>query len=86
MLIVPVYGQHLKQILVTIGGSIVAEQLLYALFGPDEMPLAPPATFRGSFVLGDAAIEKYRVVAIRRRPRRLSSGRRWCSTAPGSGC
>jgi branched-chain amino acid transport system permease protein len=64
VLIVPVYGQHLKQILVTIGGSIVAEQLLYALFGPEQIPLTPPATFRGSFVLGDAAIEKYRVVAF----------------------
>jgi len=61
--IVPVYGQHLKQILATIGGSIVAEQLLYALFGPDVIALAPPASFRGSFVIGDAAIEKYRVVA-----------------------
>ena len=64
VLIVPVYGQHLKQILVTIGGSIVAEQLLYALFGPEQIPIAPPATFRGSFVIGDAAIEKYRVVAF----------------------
>ena len=59
----PVYGQHLRQILATIGGSIVAEQLLYALFGPDQIPLAPPTSFRGSFVIGDAAIEKYRVVA-----------------------
>jgi branched-chain amino acid transport system permease protein len=64
VLIVPVYGQHLKQILVTVGGSIVAEQLLYALFGPAQIPIAPPATFRGSFTLGDAAIEKYRVVAL----------------------
>jgi branched-chain amino acid transport system permease protein len=64
LLIVPVYGQHLKQILVTIGGSIVAEQLLYALFGPQEIPISPPATFRGSLFLGDAAIEKYRLVAM----------------------
>ena len=63
LVVVPVYGQHLKQILATIGGSIVAEQLLYALFGPDQIALAPPASFRGAFVLGDAAIEKYRVVA-----------------------
>jgi len=63
LVVVPVYGQHLKQILATIGGSIVAEQLLYALFGPDQIALAPPASFRGAFVIGDAAIEKYRVVA-----------------------
>ena len=64
LLIVPVYGQHLKQILVTLGGSVVAEQLLYALFGPAQIPIAAPATFRGSFVFGDAAIEKYRLVAM----------------------
>jgi branched-chain amino acid transport system permease protein len=63
VLIVPVYGQHLKQILVTIGGAIVAEQLLYALFGPQQIPLALPTSLRGSFILGDAAIEKYRIVA-----------------------
>ena len=64
VLIVPVYGQHLKQILITIGGSIVAEQLLYAIFGPEQIPIAPPALFRGSFTFGDAAIEKYRIVAM----------------------
>jgi branched-chain amino acid transport system permease protein len=63
VLIVPVYGQHLKQILVTIGGAIVAEQLLYALFGPQQIPLPLPASFRGSFIIGDAAIEKYRLIA-----------------------
>ncbi len=34
----PVYGQHLKQILVTMGGLIVVEQLLHVFFGgePDH--------------------------------------------------
>ncbi len=63
LIIVPVYRQHLKQILVTIGGSIVVEQLLYALFGPAQIPISPPAALRGSFLLGDATIEKYRVFA-----------------------
>ena len=63
LIIAPVYGQHLKQILVTIGGSIVVEQLLYALFGPDQIPLAAPTTLRGSYLMGDATIEKYRVFA-----------------------
>jgi branched-chain amino acid transport system permease protein len=63
LIIAPVYGQHLKQILVTVGASIVVEQLLYALFGPDQIPVSPPAALRGSFLLGDAAIEKYRVFA-----------------------
>jgi branched-chain amino acid transport system permease protein len=59
----PVYGQHLKQILVTIGGAIVAEQALYALFGPDFIPLPLPAALRGSLLIGNAGIEKYRIVA-----------------------
>jgi branched-chain amino acid transport system permease protein len=63
LIIAPVYGQHLKQILVTIGGSIVVEQLLYALFGPEQIPLAAPTALRGSYLIGDAAIEKYRVFA-----------------------
>ena len=63
LIVKPVYGQHLKQILVTIGGSIIAEQLLYALFGPAQIPLTLPKTFEGSFVFGEAAIEKYRVLA-----------------------
>jgi len=63
LIVKPVYGQHLRQILATIGGAIVAEQLLYAGFGPDQIPLALPATFQGSFVFGEAAVEKYRLLA-----------------------
>ncbi len=64
LLIQPVYGQHLKQILVTTGGLIVVEQLLYALFGPDTIPLALPTSLRGAFHIGDAAIEKFRLLAV----------------------
>jgi len=64
LIVKPVYGQqHLRQILATIGGSIIAVQLIYALWGPDQIPLALPATFQGSFVIGEAAVEKYRVLA-----------------------
>ena len=64
VIVMPVYGQHLKQILVTMGGLIVAEQVLAALWGPNQVPLPLPAALRGSFTLGDAAIEKYRLVAV----------------------
>jgi branched-chain amino acid transport system permease protein len=60
----PVYGQHLKQILITTGGMIVAEQLIHVLWGPDLLPLPRPATLRGSFLVGDMAIEKYRLIAV----------------------
>jgi len=64
VLILPVYGQHLKQILMTTGGLIVAEQALYALWGPEIIPLPLPTSLRGSFVIGDAAIAKFRVLAM----------------------
>jgi branched-chain amino acid transport system permease protein len=64
VVIAPVYGQHLKQILITMGGMIVAEQVLYAFFGPQQIPVPLPTTLRGSFMLGEAAVEKYRVVCV----------------------
>ncbi len=64
VIIRPVYGQHLKQILITTGGMIVAEQLIHVLWGPDILPLPRPATLRGSFLIGDIAIEKYRLLAV----------------------
>ena len=64
VLILPVYGQHLKQILMTTGGLIVAEQTLYALWGPQIIPMPLPTSLRGSFIIGDVAIAKYRVLAM----------------------
>jgi len=60
----PVYGDHLKQILVTTGGLIVCEQLIHVVWGPDLIPLPRPATLTGSFLIGDAAIERYRMLAV----------------------
>ena len=59
----PVYGLHLKQILITMGGMIVGEELIKAIWGPLQIALPMPAPLRGAFYLGDAAIEKYRVLA-----------------------
>jgi branched-chain amino acid transport system permease protein len=59
-----VYGQHLRQILVTMGGAIVVEQLLAVLWGPDPIALAVPRALRGAFVIGDVAIETYRLLAV----------------------
>src|SRR2546421_11302590 len=64
VLILPVYGQHLKQILMTTGGLIVAEQALYALWGPQIIPLAPPTSMLGSFIIDGVAIAKYPLLAI----------------------
>ena len=60
----PVYGMHLKQILVTMGGMIVGEELIKVIWGPGPRPLPLPAALRGAVVLGDAAVEKFRLVAV----------------------
>lgn len=60
----PVYGQHLKQILITMGGLIVAEQLIHVVWGPDMIPLPKPQTYKGGVALGDSSVEKYRLIAV----------------------
>jgi branched-chain amino acid transport system permease protein len=64
IIIMPVYGQHLKQILVTVGGLIVAEQIIVAIFGPVPIVLPLPSAFRGALVFGDVAVERYRLIAV----------------------
>ncbi|CAN5910153.1 branched-chain amino acid ABC transporter permease [soil metagenome] len=60
----PVYGDHLKQILITIGAMIIIEQLVLVLFGANQMLLPLPQALRGSIVFGDVAVERYRLVAV----------------------
>jgi branched-chain amino acid transport system permease protein len=60
----PVYGQHLKQILITMGGMIIAEELIKVIWGPQQIPLPLPAALRGAWLWGDAAVEKYRVLCV----------------------
>ncbi|MGZ5046745.1 MAG: branched-chain amino acid ABC transporter permease [Usitatibacter sp.] len=64
LIIRPVYGQHLRQILITMGGAIVTEQLLAVIWGPEQIPLPLPQSLRGAIVMGDVAIEKYRLLAV----------------------
>ncbi|MBX3645398.1 MAG: branched-chain amino acid ABC transporter permease [Rubrivivax sp.] len=59
----PVYGLHLKQILITMGGMIVGEEIIKVIWGPLPIALPLPEILRGAVLVGDAAIEKYRLVA-----------------------
>jgi len=60
----PVYGQHLKQILITMGGMIIGEELIKVVWGPQQIALPLPEAMRGVILIGDAAIEKYRIIAV----------------------
>lgn len=64
VIIRPVYGDHLKQILITMGGLIVTEQLIYVFWGPDEITILRPLSLQGAFTIGDVAIEKFRLLAV----------------------
>ncbi|OIQ34779.1 MAG: branched-chain amino acid ABC transporter permease [Roseobacter sp. MedPE-SWchi] len=64
VIVAPVYGHHLKQILVTMGGLIVVEQLIIVLWGPEEIYFNRPEALKGAITFAGAAIEKYRLVAV----------------------
>src|SRR6187402_3122317 len=51
LIVRPVYGQHLKQILITMGGMIVGEELIKVIWGPAQIPLPLPEGMRGSILL-----------------------------------
>ncbi|MBO6898258.1 MAG: branched-chain amino acid ABC transporter permease [Shimia sp.] len=64
VIVKPVYGHHLKQILVTMGGLIVVEQLIIVLWGPEEIYITRPEALKGAITFAGAALEKYRLVAV----------------------
>jgi branched-chain amino acid transport system permease protein len=63
----PVYGLHLKQILITMGGMIVGEEIIKVVWGPQQIALPLPSSLTGSWLLAgpgfEASVEKYRVMA-----------------------
>ena len=63
LIVRPVYGLHLKQILITMGGMIVGEELIKVVWGPQQVALPLPQDLRGAWLVGEAAIERYRVLA-----------------------
>ena len=60
----PVYGSHLKQILVTTGGLIILQQLAIVIWGPVAIHLERPPLLKGALVFGSAIVESYRIVAV----------------------
>ncbi len=60
----PVYGQHLFQILITLGATIVLEELIRIVWGPNDQVMPVPATIRGSWDVADVVVLRVPVVAI----------------------
>ncbi|MEJ6007628.1 branched-chain amino acid ABC transporter permease [Paucibacter sp. AS339] len=64
VLVRPVYGMHLKQILITMGGMIIGEELIKAIWGAQMIALPLPDGLRGALFIGDVAVEKFRLLAV----------------------
>lgn len=60
----PVYGNHIQQILITLGLMLVLSELLKVVWGPNQIAAAPPAYLKGSWEIGDVLIIKYRAFII----------------------
>ena len=64
LIIKPVYGNHIQQILITLGFMLVLQELIKVVFGPDQKAVYPPAWLEGSFQVGDVILIKYRLFII----------------------
>jgi branched-chain amino acid transport system permease protein len=60
----PVYGQHMFQILITLGATIVLEELIRIVWGPNDQIMPVPVTFQGSWDVADVIVLRFPVVAI----------------------
>lgn len=64
LLVRKVYKNELMQILMTIGGLIVIEQIIYMIWGNESVIIPKPAALQGGWSYGDFVFEKYRLLAV----------------------
>jgi branched-chain amino acid transport system permease protein len=63
-IIKPVYGNHVQQILITLGLMLVLSEMLKVIWGPNQLTANPPEYLQGSWEIGSMIIIKYRVFII----------------------
>lgn len=63
-IIKPVYGNHVQQILITLGLMLVLSEMLKVIWGPNQIMASPPDYLKGSWELGSIIIIKYRAFII----------------------
>ena len=59
-----VYGNHLFQILITFGATIVLVELIRVFWGPNDEVMTVPRTFSGNWDIMDVIVSKYRIICI----------------------
>lgn len=63
-IIKPVYGNHIQQILITLGAMLVMGELVKVVWGPNIIEAKVPPILNGSWEFGDIIIIKYRIFII----------------------
>ena len=63
-LIRPVYGNHVRQLLVTLGGMLVLSECIKVFWGPNPIGAKLPLWLQGSFTFGGVILIKYRLFVI----------------------
>jgi branched-chain amino acid transport system permease protein len=63
-IIKPVYGNHVQQILITLGLMLVLSEMLKVVWGPNQISANPPDYLAGSWEVGGVIIIKYRLFII----------------------
>ncbi|WP_298492854.1 branched-chain amino acid ABC transporter permease [uncultured Maritimibacter sp.] len=64
VIVKPVYRDHLRQILITMGALIVAEQLILAVWGGSPINVPRPHFLEGTLIIGQSSLEIYRLFAF----------------------
>jgi len=60
----PVYGNHLGQILTTLGAFMILNEIVKMLWGPNVIPSPVPGGLEGDFTVGGLTISRYQVFII----------------------
>ncbi|QOR67475.1 branched-chain amino acid ABC transporter permease [Cytobacillus suaedae] len=60
----PVYGNHIQQILITLGLMLVLSEMLKVVWGPNQLSATTPSYLSGSWEFGGVILIKYRLLII----------------------
>ncbi|WP_078548283.1 branched-chain amino acid ABC transporter permease [Litchfieldia alkalitelluris] len=63
-IIKPVYGNHIQQILITLGLMLVLSEMLKVVWGPNQLSAQTPSYLSGSWEIGNVILIKYRLFII----------------------
>ncbi|MET3696319.1 amino acid/amide ABC transporter membrane protein 1 (HAAT family) [Bacillus oleivorans] len=64
LIIKPVYGNHIQQILITLGFMMVLSESLKVVWGPNQIHASTPGFLTGSWEIGGIILIKYRLFII----------------------